>query len=501
MELQTIELKLAAVKVPEPSKGTSTAGNPIFWGARHSFMSKHKQRIRNSPTGSAMLGRKASLVAGQGFRVDEKALPKLARFLKKVASEGQYKTAKKLLKRVAKDYAEFEGVALQVVWAEDRKHIAELYFQRFDTVAPGAMDEEENINEYFLCRDWSNTTKYKVKRMPAFNPDKAASDDAKERAENAVQLAVFFDGDEYFPDISFQAGLNYMEAEGLLGQFHPNNISNKFSLGSVFSVLNGPVDKQSEDGKSIITAAEQQRAFVKKLKDTFTGPEAEQLLVLFGDGTQTKAENLAQLQSYTPGTNETLYESLSKMFQQAILSAGGVTSPEVVGLPSVGGLGGDGGKLVEAYQLYYNTVCRPAQLSLLEFFKELFAFVPDVSFEDEPDGEPWLDITTTLPARVTFTEEGLFQICSDAELREMIELPATPAEPDTKPGAAEVKQLTPEQKALTSSPAGQASIDAMLAALTRGEVSEESCRARLMLFYGLSEADAALIVPVQILAA
>ena len=500
MQIQAFDLKLAAIETPSAARASvslvkSAKGTraPIFLGERHRFQPQVLRLIKNSPTGSAMLNRRASLISGQGFTVDADSLPALTEFLKRVASEGRYKTGDKLLKRLAGDYSKLLGVALQVVWSDDRKHIAELYHQPFRTVAPSEMDDEENVGEYYICRDWSNTQRNRVKRLPAFDPTKADSADPAEREANAVQLAVFFEGDDYFPDLDFHSGLNYMLAEGLLAEFHPNNISNKFSLGSILSVRNGPQDKQGESGE-LITAAEQQRAFTAKLKNAFTGTAAEQFLVMFGDGTEQSADAMAKLQSYTAGTNETLYESIAKMCQQAILSSGAVTSPEVVGLPAVGGLGGDGGKLKEAYEMYFKTVCRPAQLSLLDFLRELFGYVAGVSFEGEPQEAPWLDIASTLPVTVEFSEDTLLALCTDGEMRTMIGLTATPA-PEEPVAGVVVSQLTSEQKALSSSPAGQSAIDAMLAALGRGEVTRESCLARLQLFYGLSAEQAALIVP------
>ncbi|HEX8656123.1 MAG TPA: hypothetical protein VF690_01235 [Hymenobacter sp.] len=503
MDIKTFDLQLAAIEAPKPSRGSARVagakGVPVFLGERHQFMPTVLGLIKNSPTASAMLNRKAALVAGQGFKVNADELPALAKFLKNIASEGRYRTGDKLLKRVAKDYAKLLGVALQIVWAEDRQHIAEIYHQGYKTVAPAEMDADENITEYFICRDWKNTTKYKVQRLPAFDPAKANSSDPEERAANAVQLAVFYEEDadtEYFPDLDFHPGLNYMVAEGLLGEFHPNNISNKFSLGSILAVRNGPADKQSDDGQTVITAEEQQRDFLGKMKKTFTGPKAEQLMVLFGDGTEGSADDMAKLTSYTAGTNETLYESIAKMCQQAILSAGGVTSPEVVGLPSVGGLGSSGEQLDKTYQMYFNTVCRPAQLSLLDFFKEIFAYVPGVDFTNEPEAEPWLDITTTLPVKFLFGEDTLLALCTDAELRVMMDLPATPAAPATVEGAV-VTQQSPEQKALAGSVGGQTAIDSMLNSLAQKLTTRESCIARLVTFFGLTKAQAEEIVPLD----
>lgn len=503
MEVQTFDIKLAAIEVPKPMRGSASGGTngarPVLLGERHGFMPRVLKLIKNSPTASAMLGRKAALVAGQGFKLDQTKMSALEAFLNNVAPEGRYRTGNKLLKRLSKDFAKLRGIALQVVWSEDRKFIVELYHQRFETVAPGPMDEEENISHYYLCRDWSNVSRYKVQEIPAFNPINAASNDEKIRAANAVQLAYFYEedaGSEYFPDLDFQAGLNYMEAEGLLGQFHPNNISNKFSLGSILSVRNGPQDKQGENGE-LITAAEQQRKFTAKLKQAFTGTAAEQFLVMFGDGTEQSADAMAKLQSYTAGTNETLYESIAKMCQQAILSAGSVTSPEVVGLPSVGGLGGDGGKLVEAYKMYFNTVCRPDQLSILDYLRELFVYVQGVSFEGEPEKEPWLDITTVLPVEVSFSEDTLLALCTDGEMRTMIGLSATPAPAEPVAGAV-VTQLTSEQKALMSNPASQAVIDSIISGVIANPQLRSAALARLTIFFGLSEADATRILPEQL---
>lgn len=500
MQIQAFDLKLAAIETPSAARASlsmvkSAKGTraPIFLGDRHRFQPQVLRYIKNSPTGSAMLNRRAALISGQGFTVDATALPALAQFLKKVASEGRYKTGDKLLKRLAVDYSRLLGVALQVVWSDDRQHIAELYHQPFRTVVPSEMDDEENIGEYYICRDWSNTQRNRVKRLPAFDPTKANSSDPAEREANAVQLAVFFEGDDYFPDLDYHSGLNYMLAEGLLAEFHPNNISNKFSLGSILSVRNGPQDKQGESGE-LITAAEQQRAFTAKLKKAFTGTAAEQFLVMFGDGTEQSADAMAKLQSYTAGTNETLYESIAKMCQQAILSSGSVTSPEVVGLPAVGGLGGDGGKLRESYELYFKTVCRPAQLSLLDFLRELFGYVSGVSFDSEPQEAPWLDIASALPVTVEFSEDTLLALCTDSELRTLIGMTAAPA--PAEPVAGEIiAQQSPEQKQLSASVGGQTAIDAMLNSLAQKLTTRESCIARLITFFGLTRSQAEEIVP------
>ena len=77
--------------------------------------------------------------------------------------------------------------------------------------------------------------------------------------------------------------------------------------------------------------------------------------------------------------------------------------------------------------MYFNSVCRPDQLALLEIFRELLGHVAGISFDGEDMKKPWLEIITTLPVKFTFSEATLELICTDDELRGMIDLEPLPA--------------------------------------------------------------------------
>jgi hypothetical protein len=462
MQHASINLQLAAVDIPKPRIWPAVGGyRPVLLGDRHQFMGKVLTLIDNSPTGSAMLNRLAAFVGGAGFTVNEGQLPALSAFLKKVAGRGKHKTGNRLLKRVAKDYAKLRGVALQVVWAVDGQHIAELYHQRFETVASGPLNDEEEVERFYLCRDWKETNKYKVREIPAFNPaavikrneigQPVLDEKSQPVLAQPIQLFYFYEdepGQEYYPKLPYQSGLNYMEAEGLLGEFHPNNVANNFALGSILKVHQGPDDETRPDpgdpeNKTItVTREQQQQRFVELLESKFVGPRAKKLLVMFGNGTAKSAEDMAHLESYTAGNSQEFYSELAKLCQQAILSAGQVTSPVVVGIPGEGGLGGNASELVQAFKLYAKSVARPDQLSLLDAFRELFGYVSGVSFEGEPAEAAglWLDIAIQLPVEFTLSEQTMELIMTDNELRKLIglaPLPAgTPTAADNAPAAA-----------------------------------------------------------------
>lgn len=483
-----VSLNLAAIKVPVPELNKSKGY--VLWGAGHGFMREVLGYIKKSPTASAMLNRKAAFIAGEGFKVDDEKYPKLKEWVKNVAPEGKRKlTANNLLKRLSKDAAKLEGFAFQVAWAVSAggKHIAGLQHQRFETVACGDFNEDGKVDSYWLCRDWSNTRKYPPQQIPAFNPETAANE--------PVQLFVYVEeqpGQEYYPDLSYSAALPYMSAEGRLATFTDNQVKTRFTLTAIFKILRGPKDKTMPNG-TVLTAAQQRKAFEEGIQKKFSGEEGEAILTLWGpsDGGPDAAEKMADVETVSVATGET-YETVSKLCQQGILSAGQVTSPVVVGLPGEGGLGGNGSEIREAYEMYNNTVARPWQVALIEAFIEIAQYRPGLEgLELDPDA-PALDIIGSMPVRQHFSEDILAGVLDDDEIRA-----AEDYGPRKKPDEGQEGEVvqTEAQKALAASVGGQSSIDAMLEKLAQRLTTRASCIARLKTFYGLSQEQAEAIVP------
>ncbi|MDF7810752.1 hypothetical protein [Hymenobacter sp. YC55] len=487
MESSSIQIQLAAIEVPEPKKD-DTAG-VIYWGAKHSFMPTLLDLIRHSPTAAAMTRRRALFVAGSGFTTDADLYPVLAAFLKNVASTGKYRTANKLLRQISKDESKIQAWAMQVVWSKDGKYITELYPQKVKTVAPGPMNEEEEVEYYMLCRDWSKQDKFPPQRIAAFNPRTAKQD--------KVQLYFWFAEDsdtEYFPELELAPVLNYMKIEGRLSKYHDNRVATRFGIDTIITIQKGPVDEQDPtDATKTISAKSQRDKFTEGIKQKFQGEDAESIFFIWGDGSTDSADKMAKVQSVTTVTAET-FKSVAEEAQQAIMSVGGVTSPAVIGLPGSGSLGGNASEIREAYEMYFNSVCKPVQVSILEaFYDDILPYVKGM--EDLPgldEDEPALDIITNLPVKFMFSESTLENILDDDELRSMINYgPAkTPEDdPNQKP------QLTEAQAALSGSVGGQSSIDAMLSLLAQKLTTRESCVSRLKIFYGMTEEEAQGIVP------
>ncbi len=486
MNLSTVPVKLEAIKVPEPK--AEKAKGWAQWGASHKFPKEVLGYIRKSPTAMAMLSRKAAFIAGEGFNAGENTA--LQAWLDNVSGDQKLTklaplSANRLIRRLSLDAAFLEGMAMQVGWAKDGKSLAWLKPQRIETVVSGLLNDEGQVETYYVSRDWSKLNEFPAQPIPAYNPAKAKSE--------PVQLWVYFPeapGVEYYTSLSYASALPYMQAEGRLGTYHDNNVRTRFALAAIIKIRKGPQDVQQEDG-TILTAKTQREEFQNNIKNKLTGEEADSLLFLWGDGEDESAEKMAEIEPVNLATGET-YEAVAALCQQGILSAGQVTSPVVVGLPGAGGLGGNASEIREAYEMYSNTVCRPWQVVLLEIFTELAQYVPGVGvLEDTPDS-PALEIISSMPVKFRFSEDTVAGVLTDDEIRAANDFAPAPKPEGAQEGD---KVQTEAQKQLSGSVGGQTSIDAMLANLAQGLTTRESCIARLKTFFGLTEQEAQDIVP------
>ncbi|WP_375436677.1 hypothetical protein [uncultured Hymenobacter sp.] len=399
--MQVVSVSLSLVLPAPPTvKTKGTGGEWVTIGANNLFFEELLAIKKSSTTLARCINTAARLTAGSGFVVDKKKAPKLFDLFKRL--DGKH-SATKILKQIALDKRTFRGWAAQVIWNEAGDAITEIHYQRFKQVRCGKWNDEGEIEEYFISRDWSNPRgKNKPVMIPAFNPELA-----HEQKRQLFWSVTESDDIEYYPEPEYWAAINYAQLERDLSEFHVSNVQNRFAVNTILVTAQEP----EEEG---LTPEEAAKNFEKHIEKKFTGAKGKSLMVMTGitDPESTK------LLSYQTANGDTLYETYSSLCEQKILTANGVTSPVVIGLPATGSLGGNGNELRLAFELYYNTVCRPDQEEICEDFRELLEHC-DV----EEEGVELLDITTSLPVRMTFSENLLEQILPASRLRKWIDEP------------------------------------------------------------------------------
>jgi len=414
--MQTGYISVALAQVQPPVVKNDGRKQWVEIGEKNLFFEELIKLKKGSTTQTRCINTRADFIAGEGFVYDEHNTA-LHEFFQKINPKH---TANDLLKKIAKDYAIFRGFALQVLWNRTGTGIAEIYYQRFKSVRSGKMNEEEEVEEYYICRDWSNMVKYRPQRIAAFNPETASAEPR--------QLFYFYQESEdieYYPEPDYWPATPYMSLEADLAEFHGANVQNNFALGNILTVPEEP------EGTADMSVSEAKQKFLKDIEARFVGPRAKKLMVLFG----ISGENAAQMISFNAQNNDTLYGNYEKMCEQKILTANSITSPVVVGLPGTGSLGGNGNELRAAYELYYNTVIRPDQAAIIEVFEKLLQYREGVSLERK-DNKPALEITTTLPVKNTFSENLLAEILPPSRLRAYIDEPELTPEEEAEMGYA-----------------------------------------------------------------
>ncbi|GAB3293831.1 phage portal family protein [Hymenobacter tenuis] len=417
MQVHTVALALV-VPAPPTVKTKGTGGEWVSIGEKNTFFDELLAIKKGSTTLARCINTASRLIAGSGFTVDKAKAPKLFALLQKIDGRNSHR---KLLKQIALDKRTFRGWAVQVIWNEEGSVPVEFHYQRFKQVRFGKWNDEGEIEEYYISRDWSKPTgKNKPVMIPAFNPDLAS--------EQKRQLFVSItesDDIEYYPEPEYWAAINYAQLERDLSEFHVSNVQNRFTVGTILVTSEEP---EPGEGETEVEAAQK---FERSIEKKFTGANGKNLMVMTG----VSNPDATKLLSYQTASGDTLYDTYAELCQQKILTANGFTSPVIAGIPGTGSLGGNGNELRNAYELFYNTECRPEQEEICEDFRMLLEYC-DV----EEEALETLDITTSLPVRMTFSENLLEQILPASRLRKWIDEPELTDEEKAEMGEGEPDQ-------------------------------------------------------------
>ena len=412
-ESLTLDIKLAAFEPPKVTEPRD--GKWVKIGKDNLFFENLIKRKNNSVTQKSISKTIADLIAGDGFAYDESNTA-LKDFLTKINLKGEGESGNSVLKKVGRDMANCAGRAYQVIWNEDGSFIAEVYHQKWTTIRPGVMNENEDVTHYWLCRDWSNTAKYKPVEIPVFNP-KTAKEDKR-------QLFVRFEESEeieYFPLPAYASAEPYMELEEILVRHSLASVKNKQRLGRIVWIK-----------KNLDDQPEKRIAFKESFKKSFNGPEADDTMFVFDDAPEMGVEVVALPIQENASTETAAYEAIAT---QKICTANRLTSPVIAGLSGGQQLGGNSNEISIAFEYFMNTVVRPVQKEILEdfmlFLKYRKGAIKDNTLlgrvkqlftlnKKQEKNKPVLSISNTMPIQFTFSENLLENILTDNELREAI---------------------------------------------------------------------------------
>ena len=332
----------------------------VLNGKNNSFFQDIINFYNGSPTNATIINGYTQLIYGKGLIAKGEDTSILNLF------------PKKEVKRIVSDFKLFGSASFQVVYSKGTgalRKITGVYHIPRETIAPNKMNDEGEIETYWYCKDWGNTSKNEPEAIPAFGT-------SKEDIELYV-IEPYKAGKMYFADPDYLAGLQYAQLEEEMSNYFINHIQNGLSAGFVINFNNGVPEK------------EVQKQMEQSIKKKVTGSNAAgNVVISFNNNSETKTT----VEAFPTNTSYKNWESLATEARTQLFVAHRVTSPMLFGIKESSGLGNNAEEIETASRLLYATVINPFQEEILDAFQEVakansvqveFEFKPLISFTKE----------------------------------------------------------------------------------------------------------------------
>ena len=344
----------------------------------------------NSATNSAIINATSAMIAGEDFICeDSKDLAQYVELKKFLAAVNGQESAHELFVKLAFDLKLQGAYAINVIWSKDKTKIAELHHIPVEQVRIGVPDEDGKVPCYYICSDW---TQYRKKE---YAPKHIAPFNMMDRTEGSQLLysGLYSPAMELYHTPDYLASTNWIQIDNLTSDFHLNNITNGFSGSYFINFANG------------VPTREERVQIERQIAKKFTGANnAGKFVLTFSDDANSKPE----IVPIAVSDADKQYTVLNELTIQNIMIGHRVTSPMLLGVKTEGQLGGRN-ELLQAYELYMNSVVKPFQNQLLKTFKKLLA-INGVTIP--------LSIKDVQPLNSMFDAETLKEVLTQDEIRE-----------------------------------------------------------------------------------
>ena len=344
----------------------------------------------NSATNSAIINATSAMIAGEDFICeDSKDLAQYVELKKFLAAVNGQESAHELFVKLAFDLKLQGAYAINVIWSKDKTKIAELHHIPVEQVRIGVPDEDGKVPCYYVCSDW---TQYRKKE---YAPKHIAPFNMMDRSEGSQLLysGLYSPAMELYHTPDYVASTNWIQIDNLTSDFHLNNITNGFSGSYFINFANG------------VPTREERVQIERQIAKKFTGANnAGKFVLTFSDDANSKPE----IVPIAVSDADKQYTVLNELTIQNIMIGHRVTSPMLLGVRAEGQLGGRN-ELLQAYELYMNSVVKPFQNQLLKTFKKLLA-INGVTIP--------LSIKDVQPLNSMFDAETLKEVLTQDEIRE-----------------------------------------------------------------------------------
>ena len=391
--LREVYLKQVITPVAYESNGDSW----INYGLDAPYKNLYPQFLismyNSSATHRAIVDSASNYIAGNGILIEDnadiEATSKLNLLLKNINSK---ESIEELLSKVAKDLYLQGAIALNVIFTKDKRGVASITHVPVEKIRIGTPNSNGIVEQYWISADWGNTRRKENTPIPiaAFNThDRTATN-------QLLYVRDYTPGLDLYGSPSYSSSTNWILTDGLVSEYHYNNITGGFSPTTWINFNSGQPTE------------EEQQTIENAINRKMTGVGGKKMILTFTD----EGVNTPDIQNLSLSDAPEQYLALNELVIQNLMIGHRVVSPSLMGVKTPGELGGKN-ELLEAYELYSRSVIQPYQDIIVKSLSKIFAIDNiDVPFS----------IKDVAPFANKFGTEILEKVMTTTEIRQELGL-------------------------------------------------------------------------------
>tara|TARA_R110000744_G_scaffold134922_1_gene244187 strand:+ start:882 stop:2633 length:1752 start_codon:yes stop_codon:yes gene_type:complete len=244
---------------------------------------------------------------------------------------------KNTLQKCILDLKVHGGYYLSISYSLDRTTISEIEHLPFETIRVQPEVENEDAGFYLYSKNWSNYRQVGYEKIKAFD-----SNFKNEYPNQIICFKMYSVGSYYYPKPDYQGGINYIELDKNVSEFHLANIKNGLAPSFLLSFSNG------------IPSDEKRQAVKNSIEEELSGSKnAGKFILSFSDD----RSNAPEITPFPLSDADKQYEFLSKEVTSKVMISHRVISPRLFGVNTDGGgLGNNADELRTASILFEEVV-------------------------------------------------------------------------------------------------------------------------------------------------
>ena len=351
--LREVYLKQVITPVAYESNGDSW----INYGLDTPYKNLYPQFLllmyNSSATHRAIVDSASNYIAGNGVLIEDnadiEATSKLNLLLKNINSK---ESIEELLSKVAKDLYLQGAIALNVIFTKDKRGVASITHVPVEKIRIGTPNSNGIVEQYWISADWGNTRRKENTPIPiaAFNThDRTATN-------QLLYVRDYTPGLDLYGSPSYSSSTNWILTDGLVSEYHYNNITGGFSPTTWINFNSGQPTE------------EEQQTIENAINRKMTGVGGKKMILTFTD----EGVNTPDIQNLSLSDAPEQYLALNELVIQNLMIGHRVVSPSLMGVKTPGELGGKN-ELLEAYELYSRSVIQPYQDIIVKSLSKIFA--------------------------------------------------------------------------------------------------------------------------------